>query len=308
MLGPHAPSASKARQAAEKVIAPSGPFPVAAQRALNIEVMTLLGFDFAGGRLDESTHPFSGGVPEDVRLTTRYSEDDFSRSLLGTIHETGHGRYEQNLPRDLLGQPVAEARSMALHESQSLLMEMQACRSDAFLSFLGPQLQRSFGGDAAAYAPENLGKLWRRVGRGFIRVDADELTYPAHVILRFRLERAMIRGDLAIADLPGNYLNWFAREGFPPGEIGRLLALMHEIDHNGLSALLDPLRAKWREGSLAVADIEAWQQALWRFTNIGHLGKVGGPKSWLEPVTPLAAQAQASGQTGREPRGHDAQQ
>ena len=93
--------------------------------------MRLLGFDFEAGRLDESTHPFCGGVPEDVRMTTRYREDDFLQSLMGTIHETGHGRYEQNLPRDLLGQPVARARSMAIHESQSLSFEMQLGRHPA---------------------------------------------------------------------------------------------------------------------------------------------------------------------------------
>ncbi len=82
--------------------------------------MQLLGFDFEGGRLDESTHPFSGGVPEDVRVTTRYREDDFAQSLMGTIHETGHARFEQNLPRAWLGQPVGAARSYGIHESQSL--------------------------------------------------------------------------------------------------------------------------------------------------------------------------------------------
>ena len=103
----------------------SGPFPLDAQRALCERVMRLLGFDFEAGRLDVSTHPFCGGVPEDVRMTTRFREDDFLGSLMGTVHETGHGRYEQNLPRDWLGQPVAEARSMAIHESQSLSFEMQ---------------------------------------------------------------------------------------------------------------------------------------------------------------------------------------
>jgi carboxypeptidase Taq len=91
---------------------------------------------------------------------------------------------------------------MAAHESQSLIVEMQACRSDAFLAFLGPELHRAFGGEASAYAPENLARLWRRVERGFIRVDADELTYPAHVILRCRLEKALIEGSLSVACLP----------------------------------------------------------------------------------------------------------
>ena len=97
------------RQAGEKVERPAGPFPKAQQRALSLEVMKLLGFDFDAGRLDESAHPFSGGVPEDTRLTTRYREDDFLQSLMGTIHETGHARYEQNLPREWLGQPIAQA-------------------------------------------------------------------------------------------------------------------------------------------------------------------------------------------------------
>jgi carboxypeptidase Taq len=91
---------------------------------------------------------------------------------------------------------------MAAHESQSLIVEMQACRSDAFLSWLGPELLSTFGGAPEPYDPANLARLWRRVARGFIRVDADEMTYPAHVILRFRLEQALVAGTLAVADLP----------------------------------------------------------------------------------------------------------
>jgi carboxypeptidase Taq len=188
-------------QANEPVIAPQGPFPVAAQRALNREVMTLLGFDFSAGRLDESAHPFSGGVPEDVRLTTRYSDGDFARSLLGTIHETGHARYEQNLPRAWLGQPVGTARSYGLHESQSLSFEMQLARSRAFITLIAPLLNKHFGGQPA-FAPDNLYRLWTRVKPGFIRVDADEVTYPAHVILRYEIERALIEGDIEADDIP----------------------------------------------------------------------------------------------------------
>ena len=92
---------------------------------------------------------------------------------------------------------------MAVHESQSLILEMQSCRADAFLSWLGPELHGAFGGDAAPYETANLSRLWRRVERGFIRVDADEMTYPAHVILRFRLEQALVAGSLQVADLLG---------------------------------------------------------------------------------------------------------
>jgi carboxypeptidase Taq len=191
----------QAAQDRDKLIVPTGPFPVAAQRALNAEVMTLLGFDFSAGRLDESAHPFSGGVPEDVRLTTRYHESDFARSLLGTIHETGHARYEQNLPRAWLGQPVGAARSYGMHESQSLSFEMQLARGRAFVGLLAPMLKRHFG-DQPAFEPDNLYRLWTRVKPGLIRVDADEVTYPAHIILRYEVERALIEGEIEAEDIP----------------------------------------------------------------------------------------------------------
>ena len=189
------------RQSRLPVTLPVGPFPKAAQRAMSHDVMKLLGFDFDGGRLDESAHPFSGGVPEDTRLTTRYREDDLMQSLMGTIHETGHARYEQNLPRALLGQPVALARSMAIHESQSLSFEMQLGRSPAFAKLLAPLLRAQFG-EQAAFEPANLHRLMTRVEPSFIRVDADELTYPAHVILRYRIERALIEGSIEAEDIP----------------------------------------------------------------------------------------------------------
>jgi carboxypeptidase Taq len=189
------------RQARESVIQPVGPFPLAQQRALCEQVMKLLGFDFDGGRLDVSTHPFCGGVPEDVRMTTRFTEHEFLGSLMGTVHETGHGRYEQNLPRDLLGQPVAEARSMALHESQSLSFEMQLGSHPGFVQQLAPLVAQAFGMQPA-FEPANLQRLVTRVKPGFIRVDADEVTYPAHIILRYEIERPLIEGEIEIEDVP----------------------------------------------------------------------------------------------------------
>lgn len=183
-------------------VLPSGPFPVAQQRALARDIMTTLGFDFDHGRLDETLHPFCGGVPDDVRVTTRFSETGFVSGVMGVIHETGHALYERGLPVEWRGQPVGEARGMVLHESQSLLMEMQACRSPAFLAHLSGKAKAAFGGDGAAWEPSNLRRIYTRVERGFIRVEADEVTYPLHVILRTRLERALLSGDLAVADLP----------------------------------------------------------------------------------------------------------
>jgi carboxypeptidase Taq len=188
-------------QSQRPVIEPVGPFPVAAQRALCEQVMRLLGFDFEAGRLDVSTHPFCGGVPEDVRMTTRFREDEFLGSLMGTVHETGHGRYEQNLPRDWLGQPLAHARSMALHESQSLSFEMQLGSHPGFVHRLAPLVQAAFGRQPALEA-ENLHRLMTRVKPGLIRVDADEVTYPAHIILRYEIERPLIEGEIEAEDIP----------------------------------------------------------------------------------------------------------
>ena len=180
-----------------------GPFAVDRQKALGLAVMNTLGFDFAHGRLDTSAHPFCGGVPDDVRITTRYDEADFVKALMGVIHETGHAQYERGLPARWRYQPVGQARGMSLHESQSLLMEMQACRSRAFLDHVAPIVKDALGGAGPGWDTDNLHRLYTEVKPGLIRVDADEVTYPSHVILRFRLERAAIAGDLDLADLPG---------------------------------------------------------------------------------------------------------
>lgn len=181
---------------------PKGPFPVATQRALGVRMMEAAGFDFRHGRLDVSLHPFCGGTPDDVRITTRYDEADWTSSLMGVMHETGHALYEMGLPKQWRHQPVGRARGMSVHESQSLLIEMQACRSPEFIGFLAPIAREAFGGSGPAWEAENLYRLYTRVEPGFIRVDADEVTYPAHVILRYRLEKALVAGDMAVRDLP----------------------------------------------------------------------------------------------------------
>jgi carboxypeptidase Taq len=181
---------------------PKGPFAIDLQKALQRQVLDMMGFDLFHGRLDESHHPFSGGVPDDIRMTTRYSVDDLMPGIMATIHETGHSLYELGLPKAWRHQPVGLARSMAMHESQSLIMEMQAGRSDQILGVISGLLSSTFGNDPA-FEAGNVRRLYRRVQRSLIRVNADEVSYPLHVILRFRLERAMFSGDLAIADLPG---------------------------------------------------------------------------------------------------------
>jgi carboxypeptidase Taq len=190
-----------AKQKGEEVVTPKGPFSIEAQRALGLEIMGLLGFDFDAGRLDVSTHPFCGGVAEDVRITTRYSEHDFVQAMMGVVHETGHARYEQRLPREWVHLPVGQARSMGIHESQSLSFEMQLGRSRPFLTLIAPLVRKHLG-DQPAFEVENLARIYTRVRPGLIRTESDELTYPMHVILRFEIERALVEGEIQPEDVP----------------------------------------------------------------------------------------------------------
>ena len=189
------------RQRHETLLPPQGPFPTAQQAALGKQVMQLLGFDFQRGRQDVSVHPFCGGVPSDVRITTRYDESDFTQSLMGIIHETGHARYEQGLPAEWLQLPVGQARSMGIHESQSLFFEMQLARHPAFMARLSPLVNATFG-EQTAFESRNLARLYTRVEPGFIRVDADEVTYPTHVMLRYEIEQKLIEGQIEAAEIP----------------------------------------------------------------------------------------------------------
>ena len=196
-------------------IRPQGPFPEKNQRVLGVRLMKSLGFNFDQGRLDTSLHPFSGGTPDDLRITTRYDENDFTSGLMGILHETGHALYDMGLPKEWRRQPVGEPRGMDIHESQSLLIEMQACRSREFIeyatplmqeAFLSPTLSETFGPSGRRDDPhwnaENLYRNYIHVQPGLIRVDADEVTYPAHIILRTKLERALIADDMKLEDLP----------------------------------------------------------------------------------------------------------
>lgn len=198
---PDAIGKAMASQADIATIAPVGPFPAERQRQLCVTVMERLGFDFDGGRLDTSLHPFTGGVPEDVRLTTRLREDDCLSGLLGIVHETGHGCYQAGLPRPWLGQPIGEPCSASMHEAQALSFERQIAPTTGFVAILSELLSDAFGAQDA-FAPDNLRRLMTRVRPGPIRVDADEVTYPAHIIARVEIEAALIGGSIEVADIP----------------------------------------------------------------------------------------------------------
>jgi carboxypeptidase Taq len=179
-----------------------GKFPAGKQRALVVEVMKAVGFPFDRGRLDESEHPFTEGSPGDIRITTRFDPDDVFSGLLGALHETGHAMYDLGLPQDWRDQPVGRDRGMALEESQSLLMEMIICRSRPFVRYVQPLLTKHFGVEGPEWDVENVYGHLTRVQRGLIRVDADELTYPLHIMVRYELEKQLLSGELAVRDLP----------------------------------------------------------------------------------------------------------
>lgn len=181
---------------------PAGPFATEPQRQLGVRFMAELGFDFLHGRLDMSHHPFCRGTCDDVRITTRYDTADFTSSLMAILHETGHALYELGLPRAWRWQPVGRACSASLHESQALLIEMQACRSREFLTYAAPLLRTAFQSDDPAWDAENLYRHYTWVEPSCIRVSADEVTYLAHVILRYHLEYALIEGLLNVRDIP----------------------------------------------------------------------------------------------------------
>lgn len=201
--------AAVAKQAAEDAngqapIPLSGPFPAAQQEELCRRIVTAMGFDLTRGRIDAiAGHPSCSGGGDDVRLTTRFEEDDFLNGLYSAIHEAGHGLYEQNTPAAWRYQPAGSSYGMAVHETESMIFERNACKSPEFFRFLEREARTVFSrpNDPALDA-DNLRKLLYRAQPSFIRVDADELTYPLHVILRFELEKAIIDGKMDVADLP----------------------------------------------------------------------------------------------------------
>ena len=185
-----------------EIIAPAGPFAKEKQEALGRHFMKLWGFDFEAGRLDESPHPFTGMAKEDTRITTNYDLQDFSKALFATIHETGHSKYETNCgPMVMRGQPVCMARSLTIHESQSRFAEVVVGHSGAFAEYLTPLL-KEYLGDQPAFTVENVRRWNQMVKPGYIRIRADEVCYPLHIVLRYEIERDIIEGRMEAEDIP----------------------------------------------------------------------------------------------------------
>ena len=180
-----------------------GSFPVEGQEAFAREIALRMGFDLAAGRIDRSVHPFTAGTRADVRLTNRYREDNVAPAIFGMIHEAGHGLYEQGLDPERFRDPAGGYCSLGLHESQSRLWENLIGRSRSFWQFHLPLLRRAFPGAFERVSLDELYGAINTVRPSLIRVDADEVTYNLHIILRFELESALLAGDLDVGELPG---------------------------------------------------------------------------------------------------------
>ena len=186
-------------------------FPVADQRAFGRAAIEAIGFDFERGRLDVTAHPFcSGAGPDDVRLTTRYTETFFNESFFGTLHEAGHGIYEQGLDAANFGTPMGEAVSLGVHESQSRMWENLVGRSRGFWTHVYPAAQERFPAALEDVSADAFYEAINDVRPSLIRVEADEVTYNLHIFLRYGLEQKLVNGDLAAADLPDAWNETFA--------------------------------------------------------------------------------------------------
>ncbi len=250
-----------------------GTYPEDKQLALSDEIAKVFGYNFDLGRIDKAVHPFSSGSGQDVRITTRTSEDDPFNCIYSTIHEVGHACYEQSVDNAYLLTPIGRGVSMGVHESQSRIYENQLGRSRAFTGWLFDQMRKRFdefdsSSEEAFYATVN------RVNKGYIRTEADEIQYNLHVMLRFDLERALMSGDLEVVDLEAAWNDRFAADFgyavdkpsngvlqdvhwsvglfgyFPTYALGNLYAgCLHET----LRADVPDLDAQLRKGELAPA-------------------------------------------------------
>ncbi len=177
-------------------------FSIEAQTDFCIKVSGAMGFDFDAGRMDASTHPFSAGLwPGDTRFTTRFDELDPFSCLYAVMHETGHALYEQGLSKAFSLTPRGDAVSLGVHESQSRFWENQIGRTPAFWSIALPWFREHFP-DAPDWDPATLNRIANTVSKGFIRVEADEVTYNLHVMLRYEIEKKIFNEDLPVSQLP----------------------------------------------------------------------------------------------------------
>lgn len=178
-------------------------FPQDKQQAFSLEILKKMGYDFDAGRLDTTVHPFATGLnPGDVRVTTKYDEGDFRTAVFGTIHEGGHALYEQNISPDLIGTPLCSGTSMGIHESQSLFWENFVGRHKSFWKDNYETLKSYSTGQFDDVSLEEYYRAINVAGPSLIRIEADEMTYSLHIMVRYEIEKGLINGDIEVKDLP----------------------------------------------------------------------------------------------------------
>ncbi len=275
-------------------------YPVDRQFVFGQAAAAAIGFDFAAGRLDTTAHPFCSGIgPGDCRLTTRYNPRHFNEAFFGILHEAGHGIYDQGLDRRHFGTPLGSAVSLGIHESQSRLWENQVGRSHAFWQHFFPRLQQTFPGTLDDVSPEDFVWAVNDVERSFIRVEADEATYNLHIILRFEMEQALVKGDLSPADVPAAWNKNFRRLlGLtPPTNAQGCLQDIHwsmgglgyfpTYTLGNLYAAQFMVKARQDLGDLDASLRNGWFRALkeWLNTNIHRPGQRYRPRDLCRRVT-----------------------
>jgi carboxypeptidase Taq len=178
-------------------------FPKEKQRSFSLDILKQMGYDFDAGRLDETVHPFAMGLnPGDVRVTTKYDETDFRTAVFGTIHEGGHALYEQNISEELVGTPLSSGTSMGIHESQSLFYENFVGRNFSFWKHNYSLLQQYSEGQFSEVEVEEFYRAINESKPSLIRIEADELTYPLHVMVRYEIEKGLFNDEIEVKDLP----------------------------------------------------------------------------------------------------------
>ena len=275
-------------------------FPIAGQEALGLAVTEALGFDYRAGRLDISAHPFTTSFGrKDVRLATRYDLAWPFQSLMGTIHEAGHGMYDQGLPEEHEGTPLGETVSLGIHESQSRFFENNIGRSRAFWQYWYPRFQQEFPGRVEHISFDDFYCLINDVCPSLIRVEADEVTYNLHIMVRFEIERDLFRDAIPPADLPAVWNDKYQR----------YLGITPATDRGGV---LQDVHWSWAYfgyfptyslGTVYAAQLEAalrrdvpdldWQMASgdfsqplsWMREHVHCYGKLYRPKELIEKAT-----------------------
>lgn len=254
-------------------------FDVAEQKKFSLFILKELGYDFDAGRLDESVHPFATGLnPGDVRITTRYLPDDVTSALFGTIHECGHALYEQNISAQLIGTTLCTGTSMGIHESQSRFWENMIGRSRPFWLRYYPKLQEQYAAQLGEVPVESFYSAINVVRPSLIRIEADELTYNLHIMIRYEIEKALFDGSLDVADLP-SYWNAKYKEylGVEPSHDGE--GVLQDVHWSGGAFGYFP---SYSLGNMYSAQIRrALEQDLGELDALIANGQFAAVKDWL---------------------------